>query len=225
VFLDILWRTVVCVAAGYLVGGVPFGVIFGRGVHGVDIQTLGSGGTGATNVYRNLGWKTGLTVALLDIAKGAVAVGAARLVAPAAWSQNGSDLLAIAAGLAAMAGHVFSPFLRFRGGKGISVAGGATAVIMPWASLVLLTVFTGTALTLRIVSVGSILAAVIFPVAVAVLYPGRPVLLAFAAVALPFVLWAHRGNIRRLLRGEEPRITIGRRKGTANERDDGGDRG
>ena len=223
--LDIAWRAVLVVAVGYVVGGVPFGVIFGRHVHGVDIQAMGSGATGATNVYRNLGWKTALAVGLLDIAKGAVAVGVARFVAPASWTQNGADTLAIAAGFAAMAGHVYSPFLRFRGGKGISVAAGGIAVIMPWVAVVLVVVFAGTALILRIVSVGSMLAAFVFPIAILVLYPERPVLLLFAMLALPLVLWAHRANIRRLLHGEEARITIGGRRARVGEHTDGEDRG
>ena len=223
--LDIAWRAVLVVAVGYVVGGVPFGVIFGRHVHGVDIQAMGSGATGATNVYRNLGWKTALAVGLLDIAKGAVAVGVARFVAPASWTQNGADALAIAAGFAAMAGHVYSPFLRFRGGKGISVAAGGIAVIMPWVAVVLVVVFAGTALILRIVSVGSMLAAFVFPIAILVLYPERPVLLLFAMLALPLVLWAHRANIRRLLHGEEARITIGGRRARVGEHTDGEDRG
>ena len=222
--LDILWRAVLVVAVAYLVGGIPFGVIFGRHLHGVDIQTMGSGATGATNVYRNLGWKTALAVGLLDIAKGAVAVGVARFVAPAGWSQNGADLLAIAAGVAAMAGHVYSPFLRFRGGKGISVAAGGIVVLMPWVALVLIVVFAGAVLALRIVSVASMLAALVFPVAILVLYPERPLLVLFAVLALPLVLWAHRANIRRLLRGEEPRITIGRGSGSAEEHTDREDR-
>ena len=153
-----------------------------------------------------------------------MAVGVARFVAPAGWSQNGADLLAIAAGVAAMAGHVYSPFLRFRGGKGISVAAGGIVVLMPWASLVLLAVFAATSLILRIPSVGSMLAAFVFPVAILVLYPQRPMLLLFALLAVPLVIWAHRANIRRLLHGEEPRITIGRGSGPAEEHTDREDR-
>ena len=221
----VIVTAILVVGVGYVIGGVPFGVLLGRYVHGVDIQAMGSGSTGATNVYRILGWKTALAVGLLDIAKGAAAVGLARLVMPAVWSQNGSDLVAIATGVAAMAGHVYSPFLRFRGGKGIAVAAGAIGVIMPWASLVLLAVFAATSLILRIPSVGSMLAAFVFPAAILVLYPQRPMLLLFALLAVPLVMWAHRANIRRLLHGEEPRITIGRRKEVPGEHADGGDRG
>jgi glycerol-3-phosphate acyltransferase PlsY len=206
----IVWRVIAILAMGYLVGGIPFGVIVSRRLHGVDITELGSGNTGASNVFRALGWRPGLLVALLDVAKGAVPALAAILLADPAWTMSGRDLLVIVAGVSAMAGHMFSPYFRLRGGKGIATAAGAILVLMPKAFVVLAVIFIAVAVFVRIVSVASMLAAAAFPVAIVVLYPDRPVLLAFAVVAVPLVVWAHRTNITRLLRGEEPRITMGR---------------
>jgi acyl phosphate:glycerol-3-phosphate acyltransferase len=212
--VGILWRAVLVIVVGYLLGGIPFGAIVSRRMHGVDITTVGSGNTGATNVFRALGWKPALIVAVLDVAKGAVPALLARLLADPAWAASGRDLLIIGAGLAAMAGHMFSPYFRLRGGKGIATAGGAILVLMPKAFLVLVVVFAGSILIFRIVSVASMLAAVVFPFTILFLYPERPVLLAFAVVVVPLVFWSHRENIRRLVRGEERRITMGRGSAT-----------
>lgn len=216
--VGILWRAALVIVAGYLLGGIPFGVIVSRHMHGVDISKEGSGNTGATNVFRVLGWKAALIVALLDVAKGVVPALLARLIADLAWAATGRDLLIIAAGIAAMAGHMFSPYFRLKGGKGIATAAGAILVLMPKAFIVLVIVFAGAILIGRIVSVASILAAIVFPLAVWLLYPDRPVLFGFVLIVVPLVLWSHRTNIRRIVRGEESRITMGRgRKGNEKE--------
>jgi acyl phosphate:glycerol-3-phosphate acyltransferase len=208
--LDTLWRFALVVVVGYLVGGVPFGVLVSRS-RGLDITKLGSGNTGATNVYRNLGWRAGLTVMVLDVAKGVLPAVFAVFIANPAWGVNGRDAFVVLAGGAAMAGHVYSPYLRLRGGKGISAAAGVILVLMPKVFLALALVFFCTALAIRIVSLGSVLAALVFAPIVALLYPGHPVMLVFAVFASLLVLWRHRSNMARLVRGEEPRIIIGSR--------------
>lgn len=210
---EIAWRVLMALALGYFLGGVPFGVVVARRMHGVDITTLGSGNTGATNVFRTLGWRPALVVALLDVAKGALPALIARfLLADPSWSVNARDLLVIATGVAAIAGHMFSPYLRLRGGKGIATAAGAILVLMPEVLLPLLLLFVVLVVTVRIVSVASIVSAFAFPAAILVIYRGqdRPVLVAFAALAVPLIVWSHRANIGRILRGQEPRITMGR---------------
>jgi len=211
--VGIIWRAALVIVAGYLLGGIPFGLIVARRLHGVDISKEGSGNTGATNVFRVLGWRSALIVAVLDVAKGAVPALLALLIADPTWSATGSDLLIIAAGISAMAGHMFSPYFNLKGGKGIATAAGAILVLMPLAFVVLVVIFAGSILVFRIVSLASILAALVFPALIWVLYPERPVLLGFALVVVPLVLWSHRTNIRRLLHGEERRITMGRGKG------------
>lgn len=208
--IDILWRVVLVAVVGYLVGGIPFGVLAGK-ARGVDITTIGSGNTGATNVYRNLGWKAGLFVLVGDVAKGAAPALFAIVVANPSWGVNGHDALVVLGGGAAMAGHIYSPFLGFRGGKGISAAAGAILVLMPKVLIILAVIFFGTAVVVRLVSLGSIVDAVIFTPLVLWLYPGHPVMLAFAVCAGLLVLWSHRSNIVRLVRGTEPRIIIGSR--------------
>jgi glycerol-3-phosphate acyltransferase PlsY len=209
--LDVIWRLGLVVVVAYLVGGLPFGVIVARFVYKTDITKLGSGNTGATNVFRTLGWRAALPVALLDIAKGAVPAAIARfLLTDPLWGTNGRDLLVVVAGVAAMLGHMYSPYFKLRGGKGIATAGGAILILMPKAFPVLLIVFVGTILLSRIVSVASIVTALIFPLDIWVIYPQRPVLLVFALIAVPLVLWAHRSNAVRLMHHEEPRITMGR---------------
>jgi glycerol-3-phosphate acyltransferase PlsY len=208
--LGILWRAVLVIAVGYFLGGIPFGAIVARRLYHADITKLGSGNTGATNVFRSLGWRPAALVAFLDIAKGAVPALVALLVADPAWPASGSDLLIIGAGVAAMAGHMFSPYFNLRGGKGIATAAGAILVLMQKAFVALALIFVLGSVIIRIVSVASLLAAAAFPGLILWLYPDRPVLLFFAIAAIVLVVWSHRANIVRLVHGEEPRITMGR---------------
>lgn len=207
------WLTVLRIAGpivlGYLLGGVPFGAIVAHNVYGADITKLGSGATGGTNVYRNFGWKAGLAVILLDIAKASIPTAVGLYVADPAWGTDAAYWLAIAAGLAAAAGHSYSPYYKLRGGKAVSSAGGIVIVLMPWAALILILFMAFIIATVRIVSVASMLAAVLLPVLALVLYPGNTPLLVMSIVAFLFVIWRHRSNIGRLLRGEEPRIGKG----------------
>jgi glycerol-3-phosphate acyltransferase PlsY len=206
-----VWRVAVAIGFGYLLAGVPFGAIVARRYYGLDITKMGSGNTGATNIFRTLGWKAALTVAVLDVAKSAVPALAARfLLADPLWGANGRDLLIIAAGVSSMAGHMFSPYFRLRGGKGVATAAGAILVLMPRAFFALFVIFVALILVIRVVSVASMLSAIALPLVTWGLYPDRPVLLVFACAAVPLVFFSHRANIGRLLHGEEPRITMGR---------------
>jgi acyl phosphate:glycerol-3-phosphate acyltransferase len=207
---NILWRAALVIAAGYLLGGVPFGAVVTKRMHGVDITTLGSGNTGATNVFRSVGWRAAAIVAVADIAKGTLPALLAFFLALPSWGDSGRDLLIIAAGSAAMLGHMFSPYFRLRGGKGIATAAGAILVLMPKVLPLLILVFAGTILIVRIVSVASLLAAASFPFLTWWLYPGDMVTLVFAVAIFAVVVFSHRANIGRLARGEEPRITMGR---------------
>ncbi len=202
----------------YLSGGIPFGVMVARR-YGVDITTQGSGNTGATNVFRTLGWRAGLATALLDIAKGAAPALAALLLTHG-WDLVFRDLLVVATSVAAMAGHMYSPYYRLRGGKGIATAAGGVVVLMPLAFLLLLPTFALLVAVTRVVSLASLTVALAFPVTIWALYPDRPVLLAFAGAACPLVFWRHRANIGRLFRGQEPRIQWRPRIQTP-EREDG----
>lgn len=207
--LTTVLRIAAPLVVGYLLGGIPFGVLVARGVYKVDITTLGSGNTGGTNVYRNLGWKAGLAVAALDVAKAAAPTALGLLVADPAWGPGAADWLAIAGGCAAALGHSYSPYIRMRGGKAVSSFGGIVLVLMPLAAAVLLPFFALVVAIVRIVSVASMLTAAMLPVVAWLLYPDRPALVVVSALAFVFIVWRHRTNISRLVRGEEPRIGKG----------------
>ncbi|HVO35235.1 MAG TPA: glycerol-3-phosphate 1-O-acyltransferase PlsY [Gemmatimonadales bacterium] len=191
----ILW-----LPCAYLLGAIPTSYLVARAMRGVDLREFGSRNLGATNLYRLVGWGGAIPAALFDVAKGAGPVllwlGLGR--SPAWW--------ALVVGCAAVLGHVFSPFVRFRGGKGVATAAGVFLAYVPLAIAADALVWIGLVAATGYVSVGSVAAAVAFPVLVAVLYPSRPEgLWAAVAVAL-FVIFNHRSNLRRLIAGTESRF-------------------
>ncbi|HWH14596.1 MAG TPA: glycerol-3-phosphate 1-O-acyltransferase PlsY [Miltoncostaeaceae bacterium] len=189
-------------AVAYLLGSIPFGWVAGR-MRGVDPRTVGSGNIGATNVFRTLGRRIGIAVMVLDIAKGSVAVLIARALTDSPWPL-------LAAG-AAILGHVFPVWLRFRGGKGVAVAGGAVIALTPLPALVVLGVWAVLVGATRYVSVGSIAAALTYPVAVLLWGEPWPTLV-FSVLAALAVVLKHRANIGRLARGTELRLDLARRR-------------
>ena len=199
---------------GYLCGSLPFGLWLGRLFKGVDVRTLGSGNLGATNVYRSLGPGIGVVTLLLDIAKGAVPVAFLPGTALFASFPGGPQWCALAVGVGAVAGHVWTFLASFHGGKGVATTAGVLLALSPPAFGVFVAVFLVTLLATRYVSVGSILAAVAFPIALARFEPGGMRSPGFAlGVALAvLVVVRHRENIGRLARGEERRFTFTRRK-------------
>ena len=216
------------VAAGlsaYLVGSVPWAVIVVRIFWKQDIRSLGSGNTGATNVLRVFGTAPGVAVLLLDGAKGALGVWLASLFIDPAWGPAGTDWLMVLGAFLSIAGHTFSPFIGFRGGKGIATAAGAITVLAPLVWPVLLVIFLVAAGASRMVSVGSIALAAVFPVVCWVVYPDRIALLLFSILASALVLWRHRSNMARIARGEEPRVRFTRRQWDEmrSRRSDGGE--
>jgi glycerol-3-phosphate acyltransferase PlsY len=190
---------VVFVVVGYLLGSISFAVLLVRAVAGKDIRSEGSGNAGATNVLRAYGKKLALLVAFLDVAKGAAAVLLVRLVtADPFWGS--------AAGVAAILGHVFPVFYRFRGGKGVATAVGAFLVLAPLALLSCLAVFVAIVATTRYVSLGSVVAMTLLPPVAGLLFHApRPVVTAAAVTAL-VVLGKHLDNLKRLARGEERKL-------------------
>lgn len=204
-------RIALAMIVAYFVGSVPWALVVGKRFYGVDLRTQGSGNLGATNVYRVLGWKAGLAVALLDIAKGSLAVGIAWLLSPYAAGTHANDWVAICASLGAMLGHSYSPWAKMRGGKGVATAAGGLLLITPLAVLPLLMVFALIIALGRIVSLASIAVAIAYPPLCLFLYPGRTPIawMSFAAAAL--VIWRHRSNIARMARREEPRVSFSKK--------------
>jgi len=191
------------VVLAYMLGATPTSYWVGRGFFGVDLREKGSGNLGATNTFRVLGWKAALPVALFDVFKGwlpaALFAGWAGVADPVVWS--------IAFGAAAIFGHVFSIWVGFRGGKGVATSAGVFLAMAPWATLICLGAFVVVVWATRMVSAGSITAALVLTPAV-IFTPARggSVVVAFSAVLATFVIWAHRSNIQRILRGEESRF-------------------
>jgi glycerol-3-phosphate acyltransferase PlsY len=184
-------------AAAYLIGSIPFGLLLSRG-SGIDIRQHGSGNIGATNVSRLLGKKIGLLTLLLDAAKGWLPVFAA--------SQLGGDGLLIAlCGAAAVTGHSFSVFLRFKGGKGVATALGVFLALSPQALLISLLVFILTVFATGFVSLGSILAAAaMLP---SLYFFGEASWKCWLAAYVVLLIWLkHHQNIKRLLNGTEKRF-------------------
>ena len=200
-------NAILLVLAAYVAGATPSAYWIGRAFHGKDLRTLGSCNLGATNAFRVLGWQAALRVVVVDIFKG---------FAPVWWFPGLDDQTAVwwtvAYGAAAIVGHVFSFWVRFRGGKGVATSAGVLAAVAPVAALAGFVAWVVALLVTRTVSVASIVAALTVGVA-GLFIPGIGVSgrVFFGFIAL-FVVWAHRSNIRRLLAGEEPRIdaTFGR---------------
>ncbi len=198
---------VLALIAAFLLGTLPTGLLVVRATRGIDLRRTGSGNIGATNVVRAAGWGWGIATLLFDALKGAaVPVFLAFGPAPASVSWQ------ILAGLVAIAGNVFNPFLGFKGGKGVGTALGVTFAIAPMAALCGLLAFFVGFLPTRIVSVGSLSATAAFAVAAVWQYvrtEPRPYWLWLAfCVALPaLVIVTHRANIRRLIAGTETRLT------------------
>jgi glycerol-3-phosphate acyltransferase PlsY len=195
---------VALLVGGYIVGGIPWALLIGKWVKGVDLRTVGSGNLGATNVARNVGGAWAVAVFFLDFAKGALPVAVATLS-----PETNHDLLMMAGAVGAVLGHVYSPYIRFRGGKGIAVTAGAAAVANPLCLIVGTVIFFAVGLSTRRVSLGSLTIGLAYPPLVWFLYPNRPINLAFSFAVCALVFWSHRSNIGRLLRGQEPKVSWG----------------
>lgn len=188
----------IVVLGGYFAGAVPFALLLTRRLAGADVRRVGSGNVGAANVLRAAGLPAAAGVMLLDMGKGCAAVLLAR-------GLGASEAVAAAAGGAAVAGHVFPVWLRFRGGKGVATACGVFWALAPGAAALALAAFAGVVGLTRYVSLGSMAAAVTLPVAV-VVHGAAPAVVACAAAVAALVLWRHRENMARLHAGRERRI-------------------
>jgi glycerol-3-phosphate acyltransferase PlsY len=194
-------QAVLWLLASYFTGAIPTSYLLSRLFAGIDLRQHGSGNLGATNLYRVLGWKYAIPAAVVDIAKGVIPV---LVFGP---QVSDSQLFALACGVAAILGHVFSVFVGFKGGKGVATAAGVMLGLAPLALAVSAVVW---ALLVRLtgyVSVGSIVAAAVLPLAVYLLEDSTsPALLWIAAAIAAGVILLHRRNIQRLLKGTENRF-------------------
>ncbi|MFT4523493.1 MAG: glycerol-3-phosphate acyltransferase PlsY [Bacteroidia bacterium] len=201
-------ETIVLALAAYFLGSIPTAVWVSKGFHGLDIREHGSKSAGATNTFRVLGKKSGYVVLFLDIVKGFTAANLAYFMTD---FSNGEYLITykIIFGLVAVIGHLFPILAGFKGGKGIATLFGMILAINPLIAMSLVAIFLFVQLITNLVSAGSIVAALAFPLVVNMFYrfTERNFLL-FAVFAAALVLYTHRANIKRILAGDEKKIHL-----------------
>ena len=203
------------IAASYIVGSIPTSIIAGRLRRGLDIREHGSGNAGATNVFRVLGWKAGMLVALFDLAKGFLAGGVIpRIDGMPDWLgpyTGPASLIPILCACFAILGHMFPVFAGFQGGKGVATGAGALFALHPAAASTCLLVFSIILVSSGYVSLGSICAAITLPVCTILLRaaigtPLDPVWTVFTLAVAGLIVFMHRRNISRLIAGTENRF-------------------
>jgi glycerol-3-phosphate acyltransferase PlsY len=200
-------NTVLVFVLSYLLGSIPAAVWIGKRIHNIDVRQHGSGNAGATNVIRVLGWKTGIPVLLIDIAKGWLA---AMLPVFFNLADPGSALLTnlqILTGVTAIIGHIFPVLAGFRGGKGVASFFGVLLALQPLLTICCFGVFLVVLLITGIVSVSSMSAGIAFPVLLFLLFDTPSLVFKIFSIFVAVVLLiTHRKNIGRLLRGEESKL-------------------
>ncbi len=191
-----------CLASSYLIGSLPTGFLAGKWLKGIDLRDLGSGSTGATNVLRHVGKKAALIVFLIDVFKGVLSIIIAKvLLLSPTWQ--------VFAGISALSGHIWPVWLRWKGGKAVATGLGVFLGISWKVGLSSLGVFLAILGTTKIVSLSSIFAAISLPLIMVFNFQGEAsskAYLSASIAAMVLVLWRHRTNIKRLLKGEEPKI-------------------
>jgi acyl phosphate:glycerol-3-phosphate acyltransferase len=191
---------IAALVASYFLGAIPTSYLAGRVFKGIDLRQHGSKNLGATNVYRIMGWRYAIPVGIFDIAKGAVPV---LIIGPAASALPWFPLVC---GVLAVVGHVFSVFVGFKGGKGVATSAGVVLGLAPMAVGVCLVVWAVIVWASGYVSLGSVVAAGIFPALVWVFYPARREGIWLYLVLAAVIIWMHRANLRRLAAGTENRF-------------------
>lgn len=199
-------KIIIVMVLSYILGSIPFSFILGKVLKKLDLRKHGSGNVGATNALRVLGWKIGITALILDMAKGFAAVTLTNLIVPE------SNLLLLLSGLLVILGHIFTIFLRFKGGKGVATSAGVFAALIPLSFVIALCSFLIITLVSRYVSLGSIVAAIILIVTQSFFTfrdgMQNPELLVMVIIVSVFIIVKHRANIKRLWEGTENRISF-----------------
>jgi glycerol-3-phosphate acyltransferase PlsY len=200
----------VLLTGSYLLGSIPFGYLAGL-LAGVDIRKVGSGNVGATNVVRVLGRKYGYPVFALDVLKGFGPVKISMLMAPGLSQQwTSPEIFGIVAAISSVLGHLYPPWLKFKGGKGVATSAGALLALTPIATLIGVAIWIIVFWLTGYVSLASMTAAILLPIVIFVLRSqdpdnGKPLVYSAVCVAA-IVIWRHRSNLSRLIRGTEPRF-------------------
>ena len=198
------------ILGAYLIGGVPFGFLIGK-MRGVDVRTVGSKNIGATNVFRTVGKKWGLLAFFCDVMKGLVPT----LVAKMLYAET-MPVMPILVGIACVVGHMLTPYMKFKGGKGVATAFGALIALMPATVGIAFAIFALTFACSNYISLGSCVAATSLAVMVWIPFLDHagcndlPLCILVTLIAA-FIVWKHRSNIGRLVRGEENKIFLFRK--------------
>lgn len=197
----------------YLLGSIPTAILVGKTFYGIDIRTVGSGNAGATNTIRTFGMKVGIPVLLFDILKGFLAVKLSLFLNSPAFSENMAETYKIVLGTSAVLGHVFPVFASFKGGKGVATLVGVLIAIYPLSFLIILGFFILIMIFTRIVSLSSIICAVLFPfIEIFLLHETRMPLVVLAIGVALFIPYTHRENIKRLIAGTEKKFDFGKNR-------------
>jgi glycerol-3-phosphate acyltransferase PlsY len=195
---------------GYLLGSIPTAVWVGKAWHGIDVREHGSKNAGATNTFRVLGKKPGIVVLTIDILKGILAVLFPFLLAFLSQGSTVSsiDHLQIGAAIFAVLGHMFPIFAGFKGGKGVATSLGIIIGMQPIAAAICIVAFLIVFISFNFVSLGAIVASLIFPVIVVMRHPESTEMHVFSFILAGAVILAHRKNIKRLIKGEESKMNL-----------------
>ncbi len=192
---------IACVAS-YLIGSIPNGLILGKAIWGVDLRKHGSNNIGATNAWRIIGKKAGVSIFLLDMVKGVIGAGLGIFYA-------GSPLAGVLCGILAVIGHSWSIFLGFKGGKSVSTGLGVLMMLMPKVAFIVFLVWLAVVFVTQYVSLGSIIGAALVPV-LAYIFSMPMEYFVFGVLAAVFIIYRHKANIDRLLHGRENKIKSAR---------------
>ena len=193
---------VVAPAISYLLGSIPNGLILGKAIWGVDLRQHGSKNIGATNAWRTIGKAGGISIFALDFLKGAVS-------AYLGLHLGGSELAGVLCGILAIAGHSWSVFLSFKGGKGVATGLGVIAALMPMVTLIVFAVWFAIVYFTGYVSLGSIVGAALVPI-LTLFFGLHTEFLILGLIAAVFIIYRHKSNIERLLNGTESKIKAAR---------------
>ncbi|MGM0565726.1 MAG: glycerol-3-phosphate 1-O-acyltransferase PlsY [Bacteroidota bacterium] len=203
------WIAIAGIVAAYLIGSVSTAVYFGKLFYKVDVRQHGSGNAGATNTLRVLGNKAGLIVLLIDAFKGWLAVSLSDVLVTDSWTDESIVYFKIVLALVAVLGHIFPVYTRFKGGKGVATLLGVTVALFPYLLiLILVGVFALVFGITKYVSLGSITVAIMLPVLAFFFFDVPVPLLVLAVVIAIIVPVTHRSNIKRLVTGEESRLSL-----------------
>lgn len=193
----------------YLVGAIPFSVLIGKLIYGKDVRKFGSGNAGATNTFRVLGNRAGTIVLLMDIAKGMFAVSLSYYFGNISMSDEKFILYQLSLGLTAALGHIYPIYLWFKGGKGVATLFGVVIAVFPMTALVCMAVFFGVFFFTRYVSLSSIAASIAFAIRVLFVLKYYSIMINVFSLLIPvLIIYTHRENIRRLLKGEENKFSF-----------------